>query len=73
MAKYKQSYETKEWKDYDSKKLYMIQLKDLPRREYNAYSPREAVERYKSDLNLAMTRDSSEFTILEVQHYGKPS
>lgn len=69
----KQRYETKEWKDYDSQKLYYVQLKELPRRQYNAYSPREAIERYKSDLNLSMHRDSSEFTILEVQHSGKSS
>lgn len=59
---------TKEWKDFDSQKTYAVSLAELPRRMYNAYSPREAVESYKRDLMLSPSKDIQDFKIHEVRH-----
>jgi hypothetical protein len=59
---------TKEWKDFDMQKTYAVSLAGLPRRIYNSYSPREAVESYKRDLMLSSAKPIFEFTIHEVKN-----
>lgn len=58
----------KEWKDFDVEKTYAVSLAELPRRVYNAFSPREAVESYKRDLRLSSSKQITEFKIYEVRN-----
>lgn len=65
---YKEGRDYKTWKDFDSLKTYAVYLDHLPRKVYEVYSPREALDRYRSDLHLASIRPIEDFIIHEVRN-----